>query len=167
MTQTRHMAQCGLLAGLMAVCAWLSIPLPPISFTLQTFAICLALGILGGKWGSVSIWIYLLLGAVGLPVFAGFRGGIAVLLGPTGGFLWGFALSGPVYRLTEKLGSLPAMAAALGVCYLCGCLWYRVYAPGTSLWTAFLICALPYLVPEAGKVTLAWYLSRRIRKHIP
>lgn len=166
MGETRHLAQCGLLAGVIAVCAWIAIPIPPVSFTMQTFAVCLTLGLLGGKWGSVSILIYLLLGAVGLPVFTGFRGGIGTLLGPTGGFLWGFALSGPAYALTRRLGKLPGMIAAMAVCYLCGCLWYTVYAPGTTLWGAFLICGVPYLLPEGVKIALAMRLTRRIERYI-
>ena len=84
------MVLASLFASLTAVCAWISIPIPPISFTLQTFAVFLTLAVLGGKWGTVSILLYLLLGVVGLPVFAGFRGGISALLDATGGFLWGF-----------------------------------------------------------------------------
>ena len=82
------MVLCSLFASLTAVCAWIAVPLPGVSFTMQTFAVLLCLGILGGKWGSVSILLYLLLGIVGLPVFTGFRGGAAALLDPTGGFLW-------------------------------------------------------------------------------
>ena len=69
------MVLASLFAALMALCSWLSIPIPPLSFTMQTFGLLLSLGVLGGKWGSVSIWLYLLLGLVGLPVFSGFRGG--------------------------------------------------------------------------------------------
>lgn len=163
----RNMTNAAMLAALMAVCAWIAIPIPPISFTMQTFGICLTLGLLGAKWGSVSIWVYLGLGIVGLPVFSGFRGGLACLTGPTGGFLWGFALAGPVYGLARKLGTLPGMVAALAVSYLCGCGWYCLYAPGTPFWAAFLLCAAPYLPWEVGKVALAWHLSRRIGKYIP
>ena len=97
--QVRNMARCALLAALTALCAWLSIPVPPVRFTLQTFAIALGLLALGGKWGMVSVGLYLLLGIVGLPVFSGFRGGVAALLDPTGGFLWGFFLGAAAYRL--------------------------------------------------------------------
>lgn len=161
------MTQGAMMAALLALCAWLSIPVPPVAFTMQTFGILLCLGLLGSKWGSVSILLYLLLGAVGLPVFSGFRGGISVLLGPTGGFLLGFALAGPVYGLASRLGNLPGMVAALAVSYVCGCLWYPMYAPGTSWRAAFFLCALPYLPGEAVKLPLAWWLCRRIKKHIP
>ena len=91
------MVLCSLLAALTAICAWIAIPLPGISFTMQTFAVLLTLGLLGGRWGSISILLYLLLGIVGLPVFSGFRGGAAALLDPTGGFIWGFPVCGLVY----------------------------------------------------------------------
>lgn len=165
MTKIRRMTRCAMLSGLLTVCAWISIPLPPVSFTMQTFALCLTLELLGGKWGSVTVLTYLLLGAVGLPVFAGFRGGPGVLVGPTGGFLWGFLLAGAVYGPVRRLGKLPAMGAALGVCYLAGCLWYTVYAPGTGLWAAFTLCAAPYLLPEAVKVGLAWSVSKKLGRY--
>lgn len=163
----RNMTQAAVCAALMAVCAWLSVPVPPVSFTMQTFGLCLTLGLLGGKWGSVAVWLYLGLGALGLPVFSGFRGGVACLAGPAAGFLWGFALAGPVYGLATRLHPLVAMVCAVAVSYLCGCLWYCLWAPGTPFGTAFLLCAAPYLPWEGVKIPLAWYLYRRIRKHIP
>ena len=76
--QVRDLAYTGLFAALMAVCAWISIPVPPplIPFTLQTMGVFLAVGLLGGKRGTIAVLVYILLGAVGAPVFAGFRGGI-------------------------------------------------------------------------------------------
>ena len=79
------MTQIAFFAALMAVCAWIVIPIPNIPFTLQVFAIFAALCTLGGKKGTISIVVYILLGAVGAPVFAGFKGGLGVLTGMTGG----------------------------------------------------------------------------------
>ena len=76
-------------AVLIAICSWISIP-TTVPFTLQTFAVFLAVGVLGGKRGSLSVLIYILLGAVGIPVFAGFSGGFGILLGQTGGYIVGF-----------------------------------------------------------------------------
>ena len=154
-----------LFAALLAVCAWLSFPLGDIAVTMQTFGIFLALLLLGGKWGTVSIGIYLLLGAVGLPVFSGFRGGIGMLAGVTGGFLWGFLASGLVYWLLERLGKLPAMAAGLLACYICGCGWFYLYSGG-GLGLILLRCVVPFLIPDAAKLWLAYSLSKRLNQVI-
>ena len=159
------MVLASLFAALMALCAWFSIPIPPIAFTLQTFGLLLTLGVLGGKWGSVTVAIYLLLGFVGLPVFSGFRGGAAAFLAPTGGFLWGFLLAALTYWLLEKPGKLPAMIGALLACYGCGCWWFSAYAGDAGLWTAVLTCVVPYLIPDAIKIWLAYTLGNRIQKY--
>ena len=160
------MIEASLLSALMAVCAWISIPIPPVAFTLQTFAVLLSLGLLGGRWGTVSILIYLLLGIVGLPVFSGFQTGAAALSGPTAGFLWGFLGAGLMYWLLERLGRLPAMVGAQVMVYLGGCLWFCLYAGSQGLWAGLLVCVVPYLIPDGIKLALAWLLSRRIRKEI-
>ena len=160
------MVLCSLFAGITCLCAWLSVPALDIAFTMQTFAVFLTLGVLGGKWGTVSIGIYLLLGAVGLPVFSGFQGGPGVLLGVTGGFLWGFLVSGLVYWALEGLSKPAAMGAGLLACYLCGCLWFRAWAGETGFWLAAAKCVLPYLIPDGAKLILAFTLSRRLGSYV-
>lgn len=162
----RKMVLCSLFASLMAVCAWIAVPVPPIAVTLQTFGVLMALGTLRGKWGTVSILLYLLMGVLGLPVFAGFRGGMSALLDATGGFLWGFLAGGLVYRLTEKLGSLPGMVLCQLTCYLCGCLWFSVWAGGIGIPAAAMTCVVPYLIPDGIKLWLAWSLSGRIGRQL-
>ena len=162
----RKMVLCSLFASLMAVCAWICIPVPPVMVTLQTFGVLMALGILGGKWGTLSIALYLAMGMVGLPVFAGFRGGISVLLDTTGGFLWGFLAGGLVFRLTEKLGKLPALVLCQLTIYACGSFWFRYWAGSGSFGAAMLTCVVPYLIPDGLKLWLAWNLSGRIRRQL-
>ena len=94
----RDMAYIAMFAVIMAVCSWISVPYV-VPFTLQTFAVFLAVGVLGGKRGTLAVLIYILLGCVGLPVFAGFSGGIGVVLGCTGSYIAGF-LCGIVEGLT-------------------------------------------------------------------
>ena len=159
------MVLCGLFAAMLAICAWLAIPAGDIAVTMQTFGVFLALGLLGGKWGTVSILIYLLLGAVGMPVFSGFQGGFGVLLGVTGGYLWGFLASGLVYWALERLGKLPAMIGGLLACYACGSLWF-LYWSGGGLGFVLLRCVVPYIIPDAMKIGLACSLSRRLHKHL-
>ena len=160
------MVLCSLFAALTAVCAWLSIPVADIAFTMQTFALFLTLGILGGKWGTVSILIYLMMGAVGLPVFSGFQGGIGTLLGVTGGYIWGFLFSGLTYWALERVSKPLAMIAGLLTCYACGSAWFLVYAGETSLGFVLLKCVVPYVIPDAVKLSMALTLSARISRQL-
>lgn len=161
----RKMTLCAFFAALMAVCAWICIPLGDTVFTLQTFAVFLTLGLLGGKWGSVSILIYLLLGAVGAPVFSAFRGGLSAILGPTGGYLWGFLCTGACYRAVERCGRIPAMIAGLLVCYACGTWWY-VSLTGLPPEAAILQTVVPYLIPDAVKLYLAHHLAQKLNRFL-
>ena len=88
-TKALDLAYIALMAALIALCAWISVPLGPVPFTMQTFGIFAALGLLGGRRGTLAFLSYLLLGIVGLPVFSGFSAGAGVLFGATGGYLLG------------------------------------------------------------------------------
>lgn len=161
----RHMSGVALFAALLCVCAWVGFPLGDTVITLQTLALYLALLLLGAKGGFWVVVVYLLLGAVGLPVFSGFRGGIGTLLGPTGGYLWGFLLCCGVYSLFPKR-PLAGLLVGTFCCYLCGSLWYCcVYLPG-GFWAVVVKCVLPYLLPDGVKLWLAWVLHRRLSKFI-
>ena len=161
---TRKLTRCALFAAMMALCAWIGIPLGHTVFTMQTFGVLLALGVLGGKRGTVSILCYLLLGAAGLPVFSGFRGGMGAILGPTGGYLWGFLATGLVYWAMEKWSRPLSMIAGLAVCYGCGTVWYMTYTGG-ALGLVLLQTVAPYLIPDALKLILALRLTKKIKKY--
>ena len=90
-------------AALITVCSWISITIGPIPFTLQTMAILAVMLTAGGRRGTISILVYLAMGACGIPVFAGFKGGVTAFAGPTGGFLIGFVFAALCYWLFEKL----------------------------------------------------------------
>ena len=172
---TRDMVYCAMFAVLIAVCSWISIP-ATVPFTLQTFGIFVTVGILGGKRGSVSVLIYLLLGAVGIPVFAGFKGGIGALLGTTGGYIIGFLFSalimwGMEVLLGKKLWVLAvSMVLGLLACYAFGTIWFMVVYARTSgaigLMTALGWCAFPFILPDVIKIALALVLSKRLAKLI-
>ena len=165
MKNVRKMVAASVFAALIAVCAWIAVPIPPVSFTLQTFGVLLALGVLEGRWGCACVGLYLLLGLMGLPVFSGFRGGASALIGPTGGFLWGFLAAALCYWALQRLGRLPAMIGAQLVCYVCGCLWFAFYAGG-GFGGTLLVCVAPYLLPDAVKLALAHSVSGRLRRHL-
>lgn len=168
----RDMAYIALFAVMMAVCSWISIPYV-VPFTLQTFAVFLAVGVLGGRRGTMAVLVYLLMGAVGLPVFTGFSGGIGHLLGSTGGYIVGFVFTALVMWGMERIpGSrtvVLAVSMVLGllVCYAFGTAWFLlVYARTTGpvgVWTAVGWCVAPYVVPDLMKLALALVLRRRLR----
>ncbi len=171
-TNVHNMTAIAACAALIAVCSWISIP-TTVPFTLQTFAVFAALFLLGGRDGTLAVLVYILLGAVGIPVFAGFTGGIGILLGTTGGYILGFLFSGLVYWASEKVsGKMPVQLAAcflgLGVCYAFGTVWFmNVYARASGaigLMTALSWCVFPFAVPDAVKIFLAFALAKRLKK---
>ena len=166
--KARNMSLCGIFSAVLCLCAWLSFPLADLAITLQTFGIFLCLGILGGKRGTVAIFVYLLLGAVGLPVFSGFRGGFGALLGPSGGYLTGFLACGLIYWLLTSLfpkKQLIAMLAGLFGCYAVGSIWYfqfYIAAGGSGSFSVIALQNLLFLPADLLKLFLARYLSKRI-----
>ena len=136
----------------------------------------MAVGLLGGKKGTISVLVYILLGAVGVPVFAGFSSGIGVLFGTTGGYIVGFLLSGLVYwAMTAAFGEkLPimiiAMVLGLLVCYAFGTAWFMiVYAKNTApigLMTALGWCVFPFIIPDCIKIALAVVLTKQLKKYV-
>ena len=169
--KARNMALCGLFAALLTLCAWISVPGAGVVFTLQTFGVALTLLLLGGKRGSITVLVYLLLGAVGLPVFTGFQGGIGTLLNVTGGYIVGFLVWALLYWLITAFAPkkrVLAMVLGLLVCYAFGTLWfYSLYLQGGSALSlgAFLLkCLVPYLLPDAVKLSLAFLLASRLKR---
>ena len=175
-SKTYDMAYIAIFAVLMAICSWISIPMA-VPFTLQTFGVFMAVGVLGGKRGTLAVLIYILLGAVGVPVFAGFSGGIGVLLNTTGGYIVGFLFSALVMWGMETLwGKKPvvqiaSMLVGLIVCYALGTIWFMVvYARNTGavgLGTVLGWCVIPFMIPDLIKIALAFVLSRRLRNYVP
>lgn len=167
------MAYIAVFTVIIAVCSWISVP-TLVPFTLQTFAIFLSVAILGGKRGTLSIIIYVLLGAIGVPVFAGFSGGFGIILNTTGGYIIGFILSALIMWLMETMfgRKLPvqALSMVLGLlaCYAVGTVWFMfVYMRQTGaigLTTVLGWCVIPFLIPDAIKIALALTLSNTLRK---
>lgn len=159
-----------LFAAVTVICAWITIP-TTVPFTLQTLAVCLMAQLLPLKYSLLSITIYIAMGAVGLPVFSGFQGGVGVLFGPTGGYILGFVFIVLVTGLVEKfLNDSPivrvlAMFLGLLLCYLFGTLWFA-FVTKTSLLSAVVLCVLPYVVFDGAKIILAALLYKRLKKQI-
>ena len=159
----KKLTRCALFAALMAICAWLAVPVGEISVTMQSFALFLTLGLLGGRQGSAACAVYLLLGAVGLPVFSGFQGGFGVLLGPTGGYLWGFLAAALIYWLVStRFPKWLAMGLGMLGCYACGTAWFYFAYGQIGLWAVLLKCVAPYLLPDAAKIAFALLMAKKI-----
>lgn len=168
---TREMTFTALGAVLIAACSQISIP-STIPFTLQTFAVCLVTALLGLKCGFWSVALFILLGAAGVPVFSGFSGGFAVLLGTTGGYIAGFLFTALTVGLSvRRFGRgipvlLLSMAGGILLCYAFGTAWFMaVYARQTGpigLGTALGWCVFPYLLPDGLKIILAVVLTNRL-----
>lgn len=171
----RDMAYIAMFAVIMAVCSWISVPYV-VPFTLQTFGVFLAVGVLGGKRGTLAVLVYILLGCVGLPVFAGFSGGLGALLGSTGGYIVGFLFTALVMWAMEKVPGnktvVTAISMVLGliVCYAFGTIWFMlVYARTTGpvgVLSALGWCVFPYIIPDLVKMALALVLQKRLRAAI-
>jgi biotin transport system substrate-specific component len=171
----RELAFTALMAVIIAVCSWISIP-TTVPFTLQTFGVFCALGLLGGKRGTFAVLVYIILGAIGVPVFAGFSGGIGVLFGSTGGYIVGFILMALAYWLITKAfgDKLPvmiiSMVVGLAVCYAFGTAWFMlVYAKNTGaigLGTALGWCVIPFIIPDLVKMACAILITKRLGKYV-
>ena len=170
----------GLFAALIAVCSQIQIP-GAVPFTLQTFAVFLAAGLLGGGRGTVAVLIYILLGAIGLPVFAGFKGGIGALLGTTGGYIigfifstlimWGFELISVTGKAKKMILLGISMILGLIVCYAFGTVWFMTVYTNTKepigIVTALSWCVFPFIIPDIVKIALALTLTSRLKRFIP
>lgn len=156
----RELVLVALFAALLAALSQLSIPLPSgVPLTMQTFAVALCGFTLGAKRAPQAVLVYLLMGAVGLPVFAGLMGGAGVLVGVTGGFLWGFLAMAALCG-TRK----PAFAAAgLAVCHALGVLQFNLVTQ-TPPAAAFALVSAPYLIKDAISVTAAYFASAAVRR---
>lgn len=160
-------------AALISVCAWITIYIPMISlvpFTLQTFAVFTVAGLLSLKAGTLSLIVYILLGAVGIPVFSGFKGGIAALAGPTGGYIVGFLLTALVVGvLTQHVGHrvltlIWVDVLGLLVCYFFGSLWFMFYSKANIVYVLSM-CVWPFLLPDIIKIALSALIVNRLYKY--
>ena len=165
-----RIARCGLCIALLAVASCITIPLGPVPFTLQTLAVAMLPVALGGRDAVVTVALYLLLGGLGLPVFSGFSGGIAVLAGPTGGFLWGFlagtAFAAGIQRiesLPERLREAIGAAGMLLISYAWGTAQLMV-AMSMTFPGALAFAVAPFAIPDIVKLAAGIQIGRAVRR---
>ena len=171
-SRTRSIAFVALTIALLGVSAWVSIPIGPVMLTLQMFAVMFAIMVLTPKQCMASIAGYLALGAIGLPMFSGMRGGIGMLMGPTGGYLLvreGLrraigekGVSGPMAIVVDMVACL----AFIIVTYVCGCFQYAAVV-GVDLAAAFMVTIAPFAVPDLLKAVAAVLCARAVLRALP
>jgi len=158
----------GVFAAIIIVLGQLNIPMPyGVPMTLQTFIIPFSGIVLGAKRGALATLIYIILGAVGLPVFAGFTGGMSIVFGPTGGFILSFPvmawLAGKAAEKENILWMFAGLTMGTLLNFLCGMLMFSLIT-SSSFATAFLACVLPFIPTAIIKIILSGALGRSIKK---
>lgn len=175
MENTRHAAlqrltAVAVFAAILAVCSQIAIPLPVgVPITLQTFAVALCGYCLGVPSALSAVAVYLALGAVGVPVFASLGAGTAVLLGKTGGFLFGFLPMVLLCSLGRKQKAILGIGFGIvGIlaCHLFGAAWFAVLT-GNGLWQSIVLVSLPYLVKDILSAAVAYFFAAKLRRIIP
>lgn len=171
--KTRDIVYMSVFTAMISICSWISIP-ASIPFTLQTMGVFTTVGLLGGKRGTLTILTYILLGAIGIPVFAGLTGGVSVLLGTTGGYIIGFLLSALLmWGIETIIGRNQivlafSMIAGLIVCYVFGTAWfmliYTQHSGVIGLSTVLGWCVIPFIIPDLIKIGVALFLTNRLKK---
>ena len=170
MKKTLSITYTALCTAIIAVCSLISIPLPSgIPITMQTFAVSLSGFILGKKKGAVAVLVYIILGSFGLPVFSGFRGGLSVLTGITGGFLSGFIVTSFLCGLSTQTDkkALKILLIVSGVIFLhlIGCIQFSLLT-SSSLLYAFITVSAPFIAKDIISVIIAQLIYNKIKLHL-
>ncbi len=175
-SSAQSLARIALTIAIMAVSAWVSIPLGPVPFTLQCFAVAFALCVLPAKESLAAVGGYVVIGAFGVPVFSSMRGGISVLAGVTGGFLWGYFIGVCagllLLTLFQKMGKKRTLPVCLCACvayllctYVCGTIQFMIVA-GATLPAALATCVLPFVVVDVMKLVAAAAMARAVNRAV-
>ena len=167
---TYQMAVTALMAAALCVLGPLSVPIGAIPISLSNFVICLTAWLLGPKFGTLSVAVYLLIGLVGVPVFSGYGAGIAKLAGPTGGYLVAYPLMALVLSLVCQhfKGFVPRLVGvilAVAVCYTFGTAWF-MFMSGNDLATSLAWCVTPFVIPDLIKGVCALLLAKALESRL-
>ena len=173
-TDLKHLTLDAMFAALIAVCAQITIP-TAIPFTMQTFAIALAIVVLKAKHAFVAIGVYFAIGFAGVPVFSMFRGGVSVLFSPNAGYILGFfAMLLPFAIVPQKLlqsgiAVIFFLFVSQLLCYACGTLWYIVFMQKSNVISgiaeALSICVVPFVAGDILKIIAAVCVGERLKKY--
>lgn len=175
-TSTKKLAISAMLTASIAIGAWISIP-STIPFTLQTLFIYFAVLFMKAKYSALSITVYIMLGAIGLPVFSNFTSGLGILFGATGGYIFGFLLFPLCYAIFTSIlkendfSRILSLIVGTLLCYIAGTIMFVNVAltksgAKYSFAAAFSICVIPYIIPDMIKLIIAFIADKRIKKII-
>lgn len=163
-----------LFIAIITVCSQIYIPLGLVPFTLQTLGVFVTAALLGLKRGTISIILYLVIGLIGIPVFAEFSGGISLVFAPSFGYILGFILTSVTVGLCTKffgkriIPLIISMVIGLLLCYVVGTIWfitvYNLQGNVMDIATALGYCVVPFLIPDACKIIVSTVLVNRLDK---
>lgn len=156
---TKRLTRIAVMAALLCAASPWSVPIGPIPISIATFIVYLSGIVLGAFDGTISVAVYLLIGAVGVPVFSGFQGGVQKLIGVTGGYLIGYLICAFVVGLItdkakRKLLTVPAMILGTVLLYAFGTLWF-MFQTQRTLAESLMLCVVPFLLGDAAKIAVA------------
>ena len=170
--KTKNLIISALFTALICVLAQISIPTMFVPFTLALFAIFITGALLPPRYALMSVLTYLLLGAFGVPVFAGFRGGLHALIGPTGGYLVAYPIMAFVIAMFNKyfvkakiFFLVVGMLISLILCYVLGTIWFS-YSTDNSINQSLIYCVYPYIVFDCLKIVIAVLFTRKLKKNL-
>lgn len=168
---TYQMAVTAVMAAMLCVLGPLTVPIGAIPISLANFVICLAAWLLGPRFGTLSVAIYLVIGLVGVPVFSGYGAGIAKVAGPTGGYLVGYLLLAFIGGLVIEKSKGQPVLSALGLiagdaaCYVLGTAWF-VFQMQCELSYALAVCVYPFIALDLAKIVVSCIVGALLRKRL-
>lgn len=167
---TKRLTVIGLCSAMLCIIAPFTIPLPvsPVPVSLAPLMIFISAYILSTSGCTLCVLVYLLIGAVGLPVFSGFTGGIGIIAGPTGGFLIGYLATAFVssfflHKSSKSCIQIAGMVLGLGCSYLTGTVWFSLQQ-NVNFMTAATLCVVPYIAGDVLKIAAAFILGKKLQK---
>ena len=155
---TYQMAVTALMAAVMCVLGPLTVPIGAVPISLANFVICLTAWLLGPKFGTLSVAVYLCIGLIGVPVFSGYGAGLAKLAGPTGGYLVG-------YLLLAFIGGMFGLVLGDAACYVLGTAWF-VFQMQCELGYALSVCVYPFIALDLAKIVVSCVVGALLRKRL-
>lgn len=168
---TYQMAVTALMAAVICVLGPLTVPIGAVPISLANFVICLTAWLLGPKFGTLSVAVYLCIGLIGVPVFSGYGAGLAKIAGPTGGYLVGYLLLALIGGLfIEKSNGNPVVSGiglVLGdaACYVLGTAWF-VFQMQCELGYALSVCVYPFIALDLAKIVVSCVVGALLRKRL-